>query len=188
MSVYMESKKIIAILGLPGSGKTEVIEYLMKRYNWPKVYFGDVTFDEMKKRNLAINEQNERMVREELREKYGMDYYAEQVYKKINGLKNDKIILLESLYGWGEYKFLKNKFENSLFTIAIYASPEMRHRRLKHRKIRPLSREQAKSRDYAQIENLHQGGPIAMADFTIINEGAVKELRQSVDKIIKKII
>ena len=42
------NKIILAIVGLPGAGKTEVTEYLIKETNWPKIYFGDVTFDEMK--------------------------------------------------------------------------------------------------------------------------------------------
>lgn len=180
----MKTKKIIAILGMPGSGKTEIIEYLIKKFNWPKVYFGDTTFDEIKKRKLAINEKNERAVREELRKKYGMTYYAKQVYKKINNIKNKKIILLESLYGWDEYKFLKNKFKNNLFTIAIYSSPAMRYQRLNRRKIRPLREKQAKSRDYAQIERLHQGGPIALADYTIVNDGTQIELYKKIDKIV----
>ncbi|KKU70706.1 MAG: hypothetical protein UX96_C0039G0001, partial [Candidatus Wolfebacteria bacterium GW2011_GWB1_47_243] len=40
-------RKIIAIIGLSGAGKTEVVEYIIERYGWPKVYFGEVTFDEM---------------------------------------------------------------------------------------------------------------------------------------------
>ncbi|MBI2459442.1 MAG: AAA family ATPase [Parcubacteria group bacterium] len=180
----MKNKKIIAILGLPGSGKTEVIEYLIKKFNWPKVYFGEVTFDEIKKRKLPINEKNERLVREAIRKKYGLDYYARQVYKKINKLKNKKIILLESLYGWDEYKYLKNKFKNNLFTIAVYASPRARYQRLESRNYRPLTSRQAISRDYAQIENLHQGGPIAMANFTIINQGDLANLHKQIDQIL----
>lgn len=183
----MKTKKIIAILGMPGSGKTEVIEYLVKKFNWPKIYFGEVTFDEIKKRSLAINEKNERLVREELRKKYGLDYYAKQVYKKINQLKSEKVILLESLYGWDEYKFLKNEFKNNLFTVAIYASPATRHQRLTNRIVRPLSQKQAKNRDYAQIERLHQGGPIALADYTIINEGTQSELYKKIGKIINSL-
>lgn len=63
----MENRKIISIQGLPGSGKTEVINYLMKKYGWPKVYFGEVTFDEVRRRGLEINEKNERAAREGLR-------------------------------------------------------------------------------------------------------------------------
>ena len=54
------NKIIIAIIGLPGCGKTEVINYLMDKLKCPKVYFGDVVFDVMKEKNLEINEINER--------------------------------------------------------------------------------------------------------------------------------
>ncbi|MCK4553869.1 AAA family ATPase [Candidatus Parcubacteria bacterium] len=178
-------QKIIAILGLPGSGKTEVINYLIKKLGLPKVYFGDVTFDELKKRNLEINEKNERMVREDLRKTYGRLYYAEQIIQKIENIKKDANILVESLYDWDEYKLFKEKFADNFMTIAIYSSPETRYKRLSQRSVRPLTLKEAQSRDYAQIENLFQAGPIAMANWTVINENGLEELHQQIDKIIK---
>ncbi|MFA4817163.1 MAG: AAA family ATPase [Parcubacteria group bacterium] len=182
----MMNRKVIAILGLPGSGKSEVINYLIKKYGWPKVYFGDVTFDELKKRGLEINEKNERMVREDIRKKFGFDYYPKQVIKKIIKIKNAKIVLVESLYAWQEFLLLKNKFKDDLITIAVYAKPEVRYGRLGKRKKRPLSRKEAQSRDYAQIENLFQGGPIAMADYVIVNEGTKDNLKNNIEKIINQ--
>lgn len=183
----MNKGKIIAILGLPGAGKTEVINYLMKKFNWPKVYFGEVTFDEVKKRRLEINEKNERMVRENLREKYGRLHYASQVIKKIEALPFGTNVLVESLYDWKEYLFFKEKFGGEFITIAIYTSPETRYERLAKRPERPLTPEVAQSRDYAQIENIFQAGPIAMANYTINNEGTFKELYKQVDEIINKL-
>ena len=43
---------IVAVIGLPGCGKSEVIKHLLEKGNFSRVYFGDVVFDEMKKRNL----------------------------------------------------------------------------------------------------------------------------------------
>lgn len=182
INLFMTNKKIIAILGLPGSGKTEAINYLMKKYNWPKIYFGEVTFDEMKKRNLEINEANERMVREDLRQKFGKEYYAEQMIIKIQNLA-DEHILVESLYSWQEYQLFKKAFGDQFLTIAIYSSTATRYSRLAKRELRPLTSEEARSRDYAQIENLTQAGPIAMADFTIINESSLDELYLQIDKL-----
>lgn len=179
-----EKKLIIGIQGLPGAGKTEVINYLQKKYSWPKVYFGEVTFAEMKKRGLEINEKNERIVREDLRKNNGRLHYARQVIKKINKLDN-KIILVESLYDWAEYKFFKENFKDCFITIAVYASPDTRYQRLSNRKIRPLTLEEAKSRDYAQIENLFQAGPIAIANYTLINESTLEDLYKQIDKKIK---
>ena len=40
----------------------------------------------------------------------------------------------------------------------------------------------------AQIEQLEQGGPIAMADYVVINEGPVALMQHALDEIMKKII
>lgn len=182
----MKNKIILAIVGLPGSGKTEAINYLMEKYKWPKVYFGDVTFDEMKERGLDINEKNERFVREDLRAKFGQLHYAKKVVEKIKNIKEDTNILVESLYSWEEYlEFIKN-FGESFKVLAIYSSPDTRIKRLSNRPHRPLKREEVISRDYAQIENLKQAGPIARADFTVVNEGKMEELHKQVDTIITK--
>lgn len=180
-------KKVIAVVGLPGSGKSEVIEYLEKKFNLPKVYFGEVTFDEMKKRGLNINEKNERFIREDLRKKFGQDIYCKRMIEKINKLNPKSNILVESLYSWPEYMGFKKAFGNSFIIIAVYASPKTRYGRLSKRRIRPLTPKETQSRDHAQIENLSQGGPIAIADYTIINEDSKKELLENAEKIYKKI-
>lgn len=180
------TKKIIAIIGLPGSGKSSAMAYLIKKLKCPKVYFGDVTFDEIKKRGLEINENNERMVRENLRNKFGLLYYTKQVIKKINLIKNANIILVESLYSWEEYLYFKNKFNDDFITIAIYASPKVRYKRLSKRPVRPLTTEEAQSRDYVQITNITQAGPIAMANYTADNNGNLQKLYTQIDKVIKE--
>lgn len=180
-------QKIIAILGLPGSGKTATINYLMNKHGWPKVYFGDVTFDEMKQRGLEINEKNERLVREELRATFGLMVYTKRVIKKIEVIPNEPVILIESLYSWEEYLYFKDRFGSNFNTIAIYASPKTRYQRLSNRPQRPLKPEEAQSRDHAQIVNITQAGPIAMANFTIDNEGTLEKLYSKIDNVISEI-
>lgn len=181
------SKIILAIIGLPGAGKTEVIEYLMKENGWPKIYFGDVTFDEMKKIGLEINEANERKTREGIRKNLGMGAYAVLNIPKIKKLCEESSVFVESLYSWEEYLEMKKEFGNSFKTLAILSSPETRIERLCNRPLRPLKKEDVISRDYAQIENLHQAGPIARADFFVINEGGKEDLHKQLDEIIKKV-
>jgi dephospho-CoA kinase len=181
------NRKIIAILGLPGSGKTVVIDYLMQKYGWPKVYFGDVTFDEMKRQGLEINEKNERATREGLRAKYGRLHYAGQVVKKIEAMDESTNVLVESLYDWSEYLLFKEKFGENFITIAVYASPKIRYDRLGRREVRPLTPEEAKSRDHAQIENIFQAGPIAMAEYNLDNTGTLEHLYKQVDDVINQL-
>jgi dephospho-CoA kinase len=178
---------IVAVVGLPGCGKSEVVK-LFEKHSYYRVYFGDVTFEEMSRLGLEINEKNERAVRERLRKEYGMDIYAKRSVSKIEeGLKKNGKVVIESMYSFEEYKFLKSKFRSNFNVLAVMASPNVRYARLEKRPFRPLSRKECEDRDFAQIENLHQGGPIAMADFVVINEGTLDELRDNVEKIITDI-
>ncbi len=70
--------------------------------------------------------------------------------------------------------------------VAVCASPPTRHARLARRARRNLSPGEAAERDRTEIENVNKGGPIAMADFTVLNEGPIEKLRRDVQKIIAR--
>lgn len=182
-------KKVIAIIGMAGSGKTEAINYLQGKYKWPKVYFGNVTFERLTEQGLDVNWANEKIMREQIRKEMGMGAYATLSLPRIHDeLKHNPVVLIESLYSWDEYKILKEEYGDNFLTIAIYASPAKRFERLSRRPIRPIrSYHEFKDRDYSEIENIAKGGPIALADFTIINEGAKASFFRQLAIAIKKI-
>ena len=62
--------------------------------------------------------------------------------------------------------------------------PRTRQERLSQRPVRPLTQEESLSRDAAEIENLGKGGPIAMADFTLVNESTVQNLKKETEQFI----
>jgi len=185
----MEKTKLLAVLGLPGSGKTEVINYIKKEYHFPNVYLGQPTFDALKEEGLEINQENEKMAREKLRTKHGMASHAILSLPKVEKLLGTtKVILLESMYSWEEYLIFKEKYQEDFVTLAINASPDIREQRLKNIAIRPLkSSQEFLARDYAQIENLNQAGPIVRADYTIINEDAIELLHENIEKALEKL-
>ena len=183
----MNNKVILAVVGLAGAGKSDVTMYLVDKMKSPKVYFGDATFDEMKRIGLEINEINERKTREDIRKRLGMGAYAILNLPKIKELFESGSVIVESLYSWEEYLEMKKEFGDSFKVLSIYSCPETRIARMENRPVRPLKREDMVSRDYSQIENLHQAGPIARADWTIVNEGTKEELKDAIDKILEKI-
>jgi dephospho-CoA kinase len=92
-------------------------------------------------------------------------------------------VIVDGLYSWSEYKVLKEKFGTGLSVLAVFTPIKDRYYRLSIRDIRPLSEEEARSRDYAEIENIEKGGPIAMADYTVVNDEDIQSLRNKLDKI-----
>lgn len=179
--------KIVAVLGMPGSGKSEAIHYLQSKFSWPKVYFGGVTLAEMERRGLERNQANERLVREDLRNLHGEDYYAKEVIKMIEALGDVPFVLADGLYSAVEYRVFKEHFRDDLFAIAIHARPNIRYARLAVRPERPLSHEEAEGRDWSQLNRLAQGTPIALADFVIVNEGELSELQTKLDTVVEVI-
>jgi dephospho-CoA kinase len=178
-------KQIIATVGMCGSGKSVAGERL-EALGFVKVYFGGLTIEEVKRRGLEVNEKNERAVREELRLTHGMGAFAVLSLPKIEALlEAGKRVLIDGLYSFSEYKILKEKYGDRLLVIAVFTPRAMRYERLVRRDVRPLTRAEAVSRDYAEIENIEKGGPIALADYTIANDGTMEDLIRRLDRILQ---
>jgi dephospho-CoA kinase len=177
---------IVAIVGMPGSGKSEAAKPFVKA-GFELVYFGHAVIEELKKRGLDVSEENERTVREDLRQKLGMAAMALLNIPKIEKMVAEgKDVLIDGLYSWEELVELRKKF-STLKLVAISTSPETRHKRLAGRSERPLTKEQAVARDKAEIEKLNKGGPIAAADFSVSNDGSKEELEKEIESVLEKL-
>jgi dephospho-CoA kinase len=178
--------KVVALVGMPGSGKSEVAKVFTAR-GYRVVRFGDITDEEVEKQGLQLNETNEKAIREGLRAQHGMAAYAILNLPRIEAALASENVVLDGLYSWEEYKYLADKLGAKLEMLAIWAPPWLRYKRLQTRKIRPLTVEQAKSRDFAEIENVNKGGPIAMADYVIANDTTLESLLKQTNSLIERI-
>lgn len=175
--------KVVSIVGMAGAGKSEVAK-IFEKNGFIKVRFGDITDEEIRSRGLELNEANERYIRGQLRKEHGMSAYAKLSLPKIDqGLRYADVVV-DGLYSWEEYVLLRDYYGDRLTMVAVWASPRTRYQRLSRRPVRPLTLEEARSRDISEIEELNKGGPIAMADFTIINESSLEALAQETDKVL----
>ena len=188
MSEKKSDVKILAFVGMCGSGKSTAIEVLTEK-NIPKVYFGGVILKAIEEAGLEINPENERKFREELRAKEGKDFIVQRVVQQTKNLieAGQKRIVLDGLYSWTEYKILRKEFPEELTVIAITAPKILRRKRLSERKERPFTMQEAANRDKTEIENLEKGGPIAIADYYIDNSGTIAEMHQKLKELLDKI-
>jgi dephospho-CoA kinase len=182
----MDGMKVISIVGMTGSGKSEVAR-IFHDSGFAMVRFGDITDEEVRKLGLPLTEENERPVRERIRREHGMAAYAELSVPRIDTALKTSSVVVDGLYSWEEYNFLKDYYREDFVVVAVWASPKTRYSRLAGRKVRPLTPEEAAGRDYAEIENLNKGGPICLSDFTILNDDSREGLRAQVERIITSV-
>ena len=176
---------IVAIVGMPGSGKSEVAK-VFEESGFKRIRFGDITDQEILARGLELNESNERYIRSLLREVYGLDAYAKLNLPHItSALENNFKVVIDGLYSWEEYCLLKEQYKEELFVVAIWASPRARYNRLASRTVRPLSFHEASDRDKDEIQLINKGGPIAMADFTLKNDSSLDNLVIEVKELVQ---
>ena len=178
--------KIIALVGLAGSGKSSAVEYLTKK-GFPKIYFGGVIYKAMDEAGIEPTWDNQQKFREEIRQREGKDFVIKRVIKNIRDLINagQNKIVLDGLYTWSEYKILKHEFPGQVVVIAIVTPKHLRYQRMMKRLERPMQPHEVDQRDWSEIENLEKGGPIAIADYFIINDSDLTQLHQKIDAVTR---
>ena len=179
--------KLLAIVGMSGSGKSIVTDYLEKE-NWHKVYFGGITYKLMQEEGIERTEdgKSEKEFRENLRKKHGPACYAILSEEEIATSLEKGNVVIDGLYSWSEYKFLIEKFPN-LKLLSVVVDKDIRYSRVAERPERPFKREDIIYRDLSEIENIEKGGPIAYADYYILNNGTVEDELNRLKEILERI-
>lgn len=178
--------KLIAVVGMSGSGKSIATDYLEKK-GWTKIYFGGVIYDKMKEENIEITPDSQKKFREELRKKYGMGVVAMILKDKIINAYCQNDTVLDGLYSWDEYLILKEAFGDKLKLVCVCCDKKIRYDRVGKRQDRPFNHKEIIERDLAEIENSDKGGPIAYADYYIFNNGNLDSYIKRLEKILIEI-
>lgn len=177
--------KLVAFVGLAGSGKSAAVEYLTEK-GIPKIYFGGIIYKAMEEAGIEVTWESQQKFREEIREREGKDFVVRRAIQEVHKLvqAGQRKIVLDGLYSWSEYRILKHEFPGEITVIAIVTPKHLRYQRMEKRPERPMTREEVDERDWAEIENLEKGGPIAIADYFIHNDKDLSWLHAQLDEVL----
>lgn len=183
-----QNLKLIAFVGLAGTGKSAAADHLGKQ-GIPKVSFSDIIMNHVAKAGLDPTLENERIVREQLRLDPAGDLVATEALSQISHLANSgqHKILIDGLGSWDTYRRLRHELHGSLTVVALTARRHIRHRRLTQRPDHPMTSQQIDQRDYDEIETLNKGGVVAIADYYLFDNGSLEQLRVQIDNLLREL-
>jgi len=184
----MTDFSIIGLVGYQASGKTAVASQLVE-LGAEKVRMGDVVWEEVKNRDLKVNEENVAKVAQKLRSNEGMDAIAKRCIPKIREkLGENETVVIDGIRGFSEVEKFKNEFEDNFILLSIKSSDKKRYRRIKDRK-REDDIDDFESFKEKDERELRWGLNEAMdsADITIENEGSLRDLKLKVSEIFREV-
>jgi len=178
--------KILAIVGMPGSGKSEAANHFRK-LGLPVISFSEIVKKAIESKKLPDTLEVHHNIRQEIRDKYGYEAMALLSHKKIEeALKKHKLIVIEGMRSWEEYEYLKKNFsEAKVHILALFVDKQKRYQRIKNRASRSNLR--GEERDLDEMLQTHMGPTIAYADYLIKNNFSLEELRHKLDEVYREI-
>ncbi|HEY6238521.1 MAG TPA: AAA family ATPase [Thermoplasmata archaeon] len=175
--------KLIVTVGMPGSGKDELVE-VAHGMGLATLKMGDLVRDETRRRGHPINNANVARVANEEREKHGPGIWAQRALPKLTETKT----LVDGCRSDSEVTVFRHNF-GDLFVLGIFSSPEQRYDRMMKR---------GRGDDGAGLQEFYDrdrrelkwgiGNAFALADGILLNEGPLDEFRRSARSTLERIL
>ena len=181
----MAGRKIIGIVGMPGSGKG-VFDDVIKDFGFSIIIMGDVIRDEVIRRGLDPTPENIGNVMVKLREEEGAVVVARRCIPNIK--KKSENVVVDGIRSLAEVEEFKKAFPEFKL-IHIHASPSTRFRRIAHRNRSDDSHDRLifVERDRREL-GVGIGSAIAMADYVLINEGTLLQFKTKIRRFLETIL
>jgi len=178
---------IIGITGTDGAGKGTAVEYLATK---GFTHYSSRSFivAEIQRLGLESTRNQMRLTANELRAKYGNEFVVKQAYEKARAEQNDKVVI-ESIRALAEAEYLKSQ---DGILLAVDADVQLRYERVQDRR---SDSDKVTFAEFVAHEELEKNDPdpngmqkasvIAMADYTITNNGTLEDLHAQVDEFLQ---
>ena len=179
-----KAMKIIVTTGMPGSGKEEFLKCCQAR-GAKIIRMGDIVRDKAKEFGLDSSDSSIGTLANEERKRYGTEIWAKRTIPYVGG----DLVLIDGTRSVEEIRTFKHAFGEDLIVVAIHTSPKTRFERLqaRARKDSPATRPEFDSRDKRELD-WGLGNAIALADYMVINESSLADLRRDVDKLLDAVL
>ena len=178
-------KLVVAIAGMPGSGKSLLVE-TAKESGYEAVLMGDVVREEARRRGVEPNAQNIGSIMLELRRTEGASVIAKRCVPRITAASRSRVVV-DGIRSLDEVEEFKKHFPK-LALLAIHSAPETRFQRLFRRRRSDDAEKWAvfHERDMREL-NVGLGGALAMAEYVIVNEAPVEVVKRRIREVLGKV-
>ncbi len=160
---------LICVTGMPGSGKSVVVEGIAEEFGYPVLSMGDVVREEARRRGVKRDLKSMMEFAKRLREEMGPAAVAELTSRRIRNMSSE-VVVIDGVRSLDEItRFSK---EGLVIIVAVHASPRTRFERLvrRGRPDDPNDWRDFQERDFKEL-SFGIGSVIALADIMIVNEG-----------------
>jgi len=147
---------------------------------------GDAVRAEARRRGVEPTGEAMRKLMLELRAERGPAVVAELCFPLIDS--SGPLTLIEGIRSLHEVRAFEGRY-GRLILIAVHSSPRTRFERLRARgrPDDPSDWEEFRKRDETEL-SVGVGSAIALADYIIVNEGTVEELKEEARKLLRRLV
>ena len=180
------AKVVVAVTGMPGSGKSLVAREMAGLLGYRIYRMGDVVRREVSRRGLPLTVENVERVAAELRRLHGRGAVALLMLDDVLSDPGPGVVV-DGMRSMEEARILSRA--GRVIIVAVHASRQTRLRRLLARRGRRdevSSLEDLELRDRRNLE-FGIGEVIALADYMIVNEGSIEEAREAARRVAMRI-
>jgi dephospho-CoA kinase len=176
--------KILAIVGLPGSGKTTAIEAISDL--GIVVTMGDVVRDEAKRMNIEPSGRNLGEIAQQMRKKKGLGIIAKKCVDIIKKKKDD-IVIIDGIRSLAEVNIFREFWKFPIIAVLVDEKKRLKRLFKRSRSDDPKNLEELKERDNREL-NFGLDEVLEEADYKIYNNSTIDDIKKKTRDVVLKVI